>query len=512
MSEDDSIAIDALILYPKVTRDAMLEVALYPEALVKLHSLRTESSKAFTNLMSSLSKEEQEKFWDLVRYKGLVQRLAEGNKKSENEIRDILKNYPGEIHETAIDLGTRHYETLVKINEQEKSFQQHFQNLLKSYPPVTQQALTALLDLPEVLDILQDNISLVVLVGDAYRKNPDFIKHKADSLSLETARQNAEDIKQWSKTLEENPEAAEELKQSAKQYAKEYGYDEDAYAKPEDTGIVVIHHYYEPYPYWFGWPWWYPPHWWYPYPFWYHWGFYFSDGGIIVFSLPSYFFVSWYFYYPIHHYYYPHLSDAYIHTYHYYGPRRVSNSITRAVDDWKKEKGDDLPPDLLNEDAQRVARLKEYGKFEEDYVRHNSENPGKPLSRQDFFQKNEKKYPNLNYPRRKIRAIQQDDDVYRKERYPTKKKEIENKSYERKWAYPEKREPIRQFYPDKQATPQKKAEPQRKVYPQNNVQPQKKFIPQKQMVPQKQIPQKNVQSKSNKIVKQKTDGRQLKKR
>lgn len=506
LSEDDSIAIYTLILYPKETRDAMLEASLYPEALVRLRGLQTQSSKAFAALMSSLPKPQQEKYWDLVRHKGLVQLLAEGERKSESEIKDILKNYPAEIHETAIDLGTRNYEMLAKINEQEKSFHRHLQGLLKTYPPRTQEALTALADLPEVLDILQDNISLVVLVGDAYRKNPAFIKHKADSLSLEAARQNAEDIMQWSKTLEENPAAAEELKQSAKQYAKEYGYDEDEYTKPKDTDIVVIHHYFEPYPYWCGWPWWYPPHWWYPYPYWYHWGFYFSDGGIIVFGLPSYFFVSWHFHYPIHHYYYPHLSDAYIRHYHYYGPRRVSNTVSRAVGDWSRDKRDDLPPDILIEDAQRVTRLKEYGKFEEDYARHNLKNPDKPLSRQEFFQKKEKKYPNLHYSRKQIPDIQQDDDVYQWKQYPAEK-EIEKRTFERKGIYRQKKEPARQYYPDKQPEPQKQAEPQRKIYPQNSIQPQKKFIPQKQVAPQKQNPQKQVQPKSNKMGKTKTSGK-----
>ncbi len=509
LSREDSIAIDALLLYPKETRDAMLEASLYPEALVKLQSLQTRYNKSFAGLMSQYPKDEQEKYWNLVRYDGLVKKLSEGKKKSESEINEILKDYPAEIHETARSFGMRKYETLVKITGQSDAFNQAFQNFIKPYPLKTQEALTALVQLPEALSILQDNLSLVVLVGDVYRKNPDFVKHMADSLSLEVAKQNAEDVKQWSKTLEENPEAAEELKQSAKEYAKEYGYEEEDYTKPRDMDAVEIHHYYHPYPYWCGWPWWYPDYWWYPYPYWHHWGFYFSDGGIIVFGLPSYFFVSWYYHYPIHHYYYPHLTDAYIHTYQHYGPRRVSNTISHAVDDWRKEQEEKLPPGLLNDDAQRIGRLKQYGKFEEEYSRFNMVNPEKSLTRQEFFGKNENEFEQLDYPKKEIPKIQKDypDDVYQRKQYPTKK-EIENRTFEKNWTYPQKQEPVRRYYPDKKQEPQQKqVEPQRKIYPLNNAQPQKKFIPQKQVVPQQQIPRKQFQPKSDKMIRPKTGGR-----
>ena len=516
--EEDRSTVDALILYPEDVRSAMFEASLHPEGLVRLEALQNEYNKSFADLMGQYPKDEQEKYWNIVRYNGLVQKLVHGKRKSENEIQEILKNYPQEIHKTALDLGRNKHDELVNISKMEDAFHAQFSGIINAYPPKTRDAFSKLLEVPEVLSILQENISLVVLVGEAYRKNPELVKQKTDSVSLEVARQNAENVKEWSKTLEENPEAAAELKSAAKDYAKEYGYDDEQYSQPKQKEVVEIHHYYEPYPYWFGYPWWYPRHWWYPYPYWYHWGFYFSDGGIVVIGLPSYYFVSWYFHYPIHHYYYPHLSDAYIYTYRKKPGTRTSNTITRGVNEWVNEKKDRMPEGLLNDDPKRPQRLKEYGKFEEDYARHNLEKPTKPLSRAEYFDKNEKKYPTLNYPKREEQKVERKvyDDVYQRPQYPTKK-EIENKTYERKWDYPQQQEPVRKYYPDKKAEPQQRVEPQRKIYPQNNPPAQKKFIPQKETVPQKQIvpkkeavPQRQLPQKTQpaeKISKPKTGGR-----
>src|ERR1035437_9047443 len=133
--QENQEAVDAIAMYPTETRRIIFEATEYPEVISKLNAMQKNSQDAFANLVSPLSKEEQEKIWDLTRYDGLISDLAADRKKSEDEINNILVNYPEEIRKTALEAGKNHYDLLVQIDKMNKSYNSDFELLLSGYSP-----------------------------------------------------------------------------------------------------------------------------------------------------------------------------------------------------------------------------------------------------------------------------------------------------------------------------------------------------------------------------------------
>ena len=197
-----------------------------------------------------------------------------------------------------------HHQLLDDIDALENSAEDAFSAILEAYNEVTQANLRRLSELPEILTILTDNIRVTLLVGDLYAKEPEWVLHKADSLNLVVARQQAEELDDWKESLQNDPQAQDELLASAESFAKEFDYDDEYYdwddegwQSDEVTGEVIVrHHYYHHYPYWFGYPHWYGYPCWRPNPYWYDWGFYIGPArSIVVVGLPSFHFTNWYF-------------------------------------------------------------------------------------------------------------------------------------------------------------------------------------------------------------------------
>src|ERR1035437_11062405 len=78
--------VDAIAMYPTETRKIIFEATEYPEIIAKLNEMQNNSQDAFQKLISTFSKEEQEKIWNLTRYDGLIADLAASTNKSEDEI------------------------------------------------------------------------------------------------------------------------------------------------------------------------------------------------------------------------------------------------------------------------------------------------------------------------------------------------------------------------------------------------------------------------------------------
>ncbi len=387
---EDSAAVTALALYPEGIRKNILEACTYPEALVRMEALQKSTSESFKNELAGYSKEEQQKVWDLARYPDLVAKLSEGEKKSKEEVEKIVLDYPAEIRETAADLGQNHYELLGKVNSLNKNSENAFQTLIQNYPVQIRSSLQALLSYPEVINILTSGMKMTVLVGDIYKKQPQLVEHKLDSISTEHAQQNAKDLEEWQSGLEKNPEAKKEMEQAANEFTKEQGYKEDDLMRNE---TVVVNYVIHPYPYWYGYPWWYNYPYWYPYPYWYDLGYYWSPQGIVYTGFPSPYFTYWYFHHHSHHYHYNHFSDYCVG--YYYGHHRSVTGFHREVSNWVKENEPNLPRDFFANDGSRPGRIKEFGKFEIEYDKAVKENPGKTISRDDFLQENASVYPSI---------------------------------------------------------------------------------------------------------------------
>lgn len=402
--EEEQKTVEALALYPAPTRTAILEAAKYPESLIKLESLQGKTSAAFKALLDKYPRDVQEKVWDVTRYPGLIAAMVQGGPKVGIDFDVAVQDFPPEILQRARELSYDYFPLLTEVHRLNGEWDAAFNELLDDYPKVTREALRQLIDLPEVLSLLTDNIRLTVLVGDLYRKNPIWLTQQMDSLSIVVAEARAKELEDWKQSVANNPQVQDELEQSAQGYADEYGYDDEYYNYDDDLyydeedryeTLIEYHYYHYNYPYWFGYPHWYPYPRWRPYPYWYDWGFYWGPGHVIVIvDMPSYWFVDWYFYYPWHHYYYPHLSSHYVN--HYYGHRGSSGSITTNVRNWHNRNRDLVTDDWLNKARADANAFREFGKLETEREKYNRSHPDKPATQREYLDKNRKQYPDLS--------------------------------------------------------------------------------------------------------------------
>ena len=316
--------------------------------------------------------------WDLTRYPGLTEQLVETGAEKQRELNAVLQDFPEIIHDRAKRAIKFHSSVLIGVNELNRNAEVAFASLLTDYPFAAAEALRKLVALPEVLTILTDNIRLTLLVGDLYKKEPDWVLHQIDSLNLVVARDNAEELKDWQESLEEDSQAVEELEASADSFQEEYGYDDLYYDSEQYDDLYyeggrqerdpVVHEYYHyHFPYWFSYPFWYEYPRWRLYPYWYDWGFYFGPrGGIVVVNLPSFYFTHWYFYHPHHHYRWSYLSAHF--TRHYLRQPRTGSSITTGVSVWRSRNREVISDRWLDADRRLPDRFREFGKFEADRV------------------------------------------------------------------------------------------------------------------------------------------------
>ena len=407
--EEDREVIDALVLYPKETRLTILETASSPQALIKLKRIQQKTSTEFKALLEQEEKATQQIIWDLTRYPDLVNRLVfEGNKKKKN-IEKVLQNYPAIIHERAMEAGQNHYDLLVQIDQLNQSAKGAFETVLNEFSPKVQTGLRELIELPEVLSLLTDNIQLTILVGDLYQKEPDWLIKQSDSLSIEVNRQNEAELQQWQENLENDPEALANLKDASEEFAKENGYDElyyepetdddlYYYAEPEEDyeRVTTVEHHYYHYPYWYGYPSWYAQPRWRPYPLWWDWGFYFRPNRVAVFiRLPSFHFTNWYFHHPHHHYYYPHLTNHFVRHVNY-APRRYNSPVRVSVNNWRDKNRAVITNDWLTNKNNRVERIREFGRLETARRTYNRDNPNRKIDQKTYLRDNSLRYPNIN--------------------------------------------------------------------------------------------------------------------
>jgi hypothetical protein len=398
ITREDSAAFNALVMYPDSIRLNIFEVCEYPAVIVNIASLQKNSSSGFSDAISSYSKDEQESFWNLSRYPGLISDLAQGGKKSKEDIDKILVNYPDEIHETALKYGMNYYDALKKIDDLQTQTNTQFDQILSEYPPTTQQAIKVLTQYPEIVSLLNDHLSLSVRIGDHFRRDSVGVIHRMDSLNLAEVRQNAEDAAAWKQNVQQDPQEANDLKSAATEYASSNGYTTEEInttPSPEYMASYTC----QPYSYWFGYPSWYPYSYWYPYPYWYDCGFYYDPYGNMVFiGYPSYYFTNWYFYNPEHMHHYPYLCNSYVNYYygHGAGHRGMADANTVIVHHWVKDNKPYLPKDFTTNSTNRVEVIKQVGQLNDEVRKEQNGKAVTPAIRDQYLQKNASKFPALN--------------------------------------------------------------------------------------------------------------------
>jgi hypothetical protein len=445
LAQDNKKSIEALVLYPEDDRLAILEATRHPEVLIKIKSLQNKTSAAFRTLIEDYPQTTQSLFFDFSRYPGLIENVV-ARHDDRNEVRRLVQVFPADDRDDAVDLVGRHWMTFARINELNQTTQRAFDALVATYPTTAQQAFRRLLDLPEVVDILNEDMRFTVLVGDVYHDDPAWVIHKMDSLNRAVARDHAQELDNWKQTLEQDPQTRDEMTAAAHEYADEFGYGWSDRPNPDAYDPYPYYHY----PYWFGYPWWEPyPHWW-PTPYWWNWGCSFYPNSIVVVYLPSYHFMHWYFDHPRHHEHYNHLSAQFIN--HYNGYRRSGTSISMGVGEWHNRNREVVSESFLQDKSHLPDRLKSYGKFETGRQEFNKKNPGREMAPEAYLDKNSRKFPDLKQSRDQAR-----DEIER-----GRKQETDRRS---DWA--PKKEPIqRETEPARVPRPERPAQ-----LPQNPAQP-----------------------------------------
>ncbi|TNE58470.1 MAG: hypothetical protein EP344_09920 [Bacteroidetes bacterium] len=419
LAQENKQSVEALALYPEDTRLSILEAAKYPEVLIKMQNIREKTSAAFRTLIEDYPRNTQEIFYDLTRFPGLTEDL-EAHQNDRQALRKDLEVLPDNKRSETLVVVERHMRTISRINTLNTTTQNAFTALIAGYPAPAQEAFRDLLLLPEVVDILNEDLRFTVLVGDIYKEDPAWVIQKVDSLNLAVARSQAQELEEWKKTIENDPQAQEELQAAAREYADEYGYTDEVYGIVQDdlyaedapvSSTVVERYYYYSYPYWFGYPWWAPQPYWRPYPYWWYWGYYPYYNSVVIIHFPSYHFMHWYFYHPHHHRVYNHLSTRMVN--HYYGHRNSGTTITAGVQNWRDQNRNLVSDEWLRDRNQTSRRLREFATFEEGRQKYNTKNPTRAMTQEEYLNRNQRKYPDL------VRSRTQAQTEIRQERMET---------------------------------------------------------------------------------------------
>lgn len=391
--KEDSAVTAAIAAYPDTIRKSALRVCGYPEGILKMEELQKKTRQSFSNIVAPLTKEEQERIWNISRYKGLTEKIVSANYQYAGEYGNMASDYPEDVQADIGKCGVENRSALVQIVSLNKSTEASFKSIIAKYPATTQAAFRTVLDYPELIELLGGNMRMAVKAGDLEKEYPGKLHHQLDSFNIELARQKTKETEDWKNGIEKDLVAKNEFINATKEYEDEHN------ITAKNTIVnqtVVVNYVCYPYSYWYGYPWWYAQPYWYPYPYWYACGYYYSPSGIIYIGYPTPYYTSWYFYHYHHHYHYCHFSDYYIG--HYYGHRRSPSSSDRVVEKWIRDEQPRVSPAFFSDNPARPDHLKELGRAEMDRADYNSKNPDKPMTRDAYVKSNPESYPNLVVP------------------------------------------------------------------------------------------------------------------
>lgn len=253
------------------------------------------SQQAFEAVIQPYGQNKQAWFYNLSRYPDILHALATLPKGTdEASVNALTKNLPTDIQEAAWKLYRHHNDDLVQVDNINQQAQQAFENLINPLDVPTQDAFRQLMDMPDVLTQLTDQLDKTTQLGEAYRANPDQVTKDLTALHDSLTVQNQQELADYQREINNDPQARQELQQAGQAYAKANGYNTGI--NPDPGWVNTSYYYQNPYPFWFGYPYWYASPLWYPSAWWYGTGFYYGLGGNpVVFGLPSLGFSNWFF-------------------------------------------------------------------------------------------------------------------------------------------------------------------------------------------------------------------------
>ncbi|WP_461088273.1 hypothetical protein [Spirosoma gilvum] len=305
----DQTIISAIAPYRDDVRRSILLASQQPQVLTALAQQRANSEQAFVNQIQMYGQKKQAWFYDIARFPDVMHALATlPTGTSESSVKDLTKNLPADLQETAWKLYRHHHDDLVQVDNLNQQADLAFDNLINQLDIPTQTAFRQLINMPDVLTQLTDQIDKTTRLGEAYRANPDQVTNDLTALHDSLTVQNQQELAAYQNELNNDPQAKQELQQAGQAYAQANGYNTGI--NPNPAWVNSSYYYQNPYPFWFGYPYWYASPLWYPSAWWYGTGFYYGLGGsMVMFGLPSMGFSNWFF--NTGHYAYPHLYNRF---------------------------------------------------------------------------------------------------------------------------------------------------------------------------------------------------------
>lgn len=292
---NDQPIVAAIAPYRDDVRRSILLASMQPQVLTGLAQQRASSQEAFTQIIQAYGQTKQGWFYDLSRYPDVLHALATLPAGSDRlVVNGLTKNLPTDLQESAWKIYRHHNTDLVQIDQLNQRAQQTFDNLVGPLDVPTQQAFRQLIEMPDVLTQLTDQIDKTTRLGEAYRANPDQVTKDLTALHDSLTVQNQQALADYQNELNRDPQAQQELQQAGQAYAQANGYKTGI--NPNPAWVNTSYYYQNPYPFWFGYPYWYASPLWYPSAWWYGTGFYYGLGGnMVLFGLPSIGFSNWFF-------------------------------------------------------------------------------------------------------------------------------------------------------------------------------------------------------------------------
>ncbi|QJD78642.1 DUF3300 domain-containing protein [Spirosoma rhododendri] len=290
--------------YRDDVRQAVLLAAQQPQVLDRLARQQTQTQQAFTALIQPFSQTKQGWFYDMARFPDVLHTLAALPAGSDRAtVQTVTKTLPADLQETAWKLYRHHNADLVQADNLNQQADQSFAALLAPLDAQTQAAFRQLMNLPDVLSLLTTQLDQTTQLGQSYQADPDGVTQQLATLHDKQEAQNQQELADYQRQLNQDPQAQQELQQAGQEYARANGYSTNG-INPNPAWTSASAYNQNPYSYWFGYPYWYGSPLWYPSAFGYGTGFYYGLGGnMVVFGLPSIGFSNWFFnrgygYYP----------------------------------------------------------------------------------------------------------------------------------------------------------------------------------------------------------------------
>ena len=290
LAQADENILSSIAPYEENVRSAILNVSQYPQALVKIERIQARSSQAFQDMVSPYPKEDQEKLYEISRFPELVAKLTIHEKTNGDDVKSLFKDFPEDSKARMLYLYNTHYDELVKMNKLYKSSDNAFQKIIAGYPAPVQKDFQTVISMPDVVNLLIENLNLTLTLGEEYKADPTGIRMQLDNLNKQLADKNEQDLAAYKEEVERDPQLQSEMKKAATDFSATYD--------QVDNPIYVTNNYYDnyPFPYWFSYPYWYSTPLWYPRPMYYHTGFYYgTNGSMVVVGLPSSLYSRWFF-------------------------------------------------------------------------------------------------------------------------------------------------------------------------------------------------------------------------